>query len=370
MTSAWKRQRALCTDDEHATEKWINPDGDEFELCAKYGNPLDIVALKSNIVTNFKGRVDSIRESRTALYQSDRVESVRNCPACEVSSNQAEYQFSIYGARYNQCQNCGHVFVSPQPTAEAVDEYYASSTDYSSTYTDVPSAMQRVAQIGIPRVNWVVQTFERRFGRKPEYVLDVGAGGGHFVQACRDAGLRAEGVEISTPSRKFAHDHFGINLIDQDFTTDFDFGQPDVVTFWGVIEHVTLPSSLVEAAAGRLGNEGVVVADVPRWNSLDTGTQSVFNDSVVRHLDPLGHINCFSDNSLVHLFSRFGFDPIAVWYFGMDAYEILMQCGLRSEDPAVFERMKVAIPALQAAIDKAALSDEITLAFVSHVSGG
>jgi 2-polyprenyl-3-methyl-5-hydroxy-6-metoxy-1,4-benzoquinol methylase len=362
MTVEWKRQRALCIDDDRAIENWINPEGEAFELNAKYGNPLDIVALKSNIIADFEGRIDSIRESRIALYQSDRVESVRRCPACDVASDQADYQFSIYDARYNQCKNCGHVFVSPQPTAEAVDEYYAKSTDYSSTYTDIPSAMQRVAQIGAPRVKWVAETFERRFGRKPEYVLDVGAGGGHFVRASRDAGLRAEGVEISAPSRQFAHDHFGIDLIDQDFTTDVDLDQPDVITFWGVIEHVTLPSSLVEAAARRIGKEGLVVANVPRWNCLDTGTQSVFNDSVVRHLDPLGHINCFSDNSLAHLFSRFGFDPVAVWYFGMDAYETLMQCGLRSEDPKFFARMKVAIPALQAAIDRAALSDEIALA--------
>ncbi len=369
MTSEWRRQRALCVDDDHAIENWFNPVGEKFELLAKYGNPLDIVGLKSNIVADFKGQIDSIRESRIALYQSDRVESVRKCPACEVSSDQAKYQFSVYDARYNQCQNCGHVFVSPQPTAQAMDAFYAKSTDYSSTYTDIPSAMLRVAQIGAPRVQWVTETFERRFGRKPEHVLDVGAGGGHFVRACRDAGLRAEGVEISAPSRQFAHDHFGIELINQDFTTDFDFGQPDVITFWGVIEHVTLPASFVEAAARRIGNEGLVAAAVPRWNCLDTGTQSVFNDSVVRHLDPLGHINCFSDNSLVHLFSRFGFDPVAVWYFGMDAYELLMQCGLRSGDPEFFDRMKVAIPTLQAAIDKAALSDEIALAVALRAHG-
>jgi len=362
MTSAWKRQRALCVDDDQAVESWINPDGDAFDLPAKYGNPLDIVALKSNIVANFEGQIDSVRESRVELYRGDRVEPVRNCPTCEVSSERAEYQFSIYGARYNQCQDCGHVFVSPRPKTEAVDEYYAKSAVYSSTYTDVPSAMQRVAQIGAPRVRWVIETFEARFGRRPEYVLDVGAGGGHFVRACHETGLRAAGVEISAPSRSFAYDHFGIELIDQDFTTDFDFGQPDIITFWGVLEHVTRPSSFVEAAVRRLGRDGLAVAAVPRWNCLDTGTQSVFNDSVVRHLDPLGHISCFSDNSLVHLFSRFQLDPVAVWYFGMDAYELLMQCGLRSDDPELFDRVKTAIPTLQTAIDRGVLSDEIALA--------
>jgi hypothetical protein len=46
----------------------------------------------------------------------------------------------------------------------------------------------------------------------------------------------------------------------------------------------------------------------------------------------------------------------------MDAYEILMQCGLRSADPEFFDCVKTAIPALQAAIDRAALSCEIALA--------
>jgi 2-polyprenyl-3-methyl-5-hydroxy-6-metoxy-1,4-benzoquinol methylase len=369
VTLDWRRIAPLSVDDDRGRERWIDPDGRELELHATYGNPLDIVALKSNIVSDFRGKIDAIRESRTALYTGDRMESVEECPACEASTADAAHRCSIYEARYNQCARCGHAFVNPRPTTDACEEFYAESAQYSSTYTDIPSAMQRVAQIGMPRVRWMTETFERRFGRKPERVLDVGAGGGHFVRACRDVGLEAEGVEISESSRAFARDHFDIELLAHDFTTDFDFGEPDVITFWGVLEHVTSPSSFVRAAARRLKADGMIAAAVPRWNCLDTATQSVFSDSVVRFLDPLGHIHIFSDRSLAHLFSRFELDPIAVWYFGMDAYELLMQCGLRSEDPTTFDRVKAAIPTLQTAIDRAVLSDEIALAVVPRGLG-
>ncbi|MEC9072793.1 MAG: class I SAM-dependent methyltransferase, partial [Myxococcota bacterium] len=230
-------------------------------------------------------------------------------------------------------------------------------------YTDVEKAMQRVRGIAEPRVRWMTAVYEETYGRKPRTILDVGAGGGHFVRACLDAGYEAKGLEVSEPSRVFARNHFEIELLSEDFTNPaFDAGRPDIITFWGVIEHVTDPASLVEATARHLSEEGIVIAGVPKFNSVDTMIQTLCNDTVVRHLDPLGHINCFSENSLLTLFDRFAFDPASVWYFGMDAYEVLVQCGLRSEDPGFFERIKAAIPLLQQAIDRAALSDEVTLA--------
>ena len=47
--------------------------------------------------------------------------------------------------------------------------------------------------------------------------LDVGAGGGHFVAGLRDAGIAADGIEISVASRQFASEAFGITLSERDF---------------------------------------------------------------------------------------------------------------------------------------------------------
>ena len=121
--------------------------------------------------------------------------------------------------------------------------------------------------------------------------------------------------------------------------------------------------SLLKAAYNALsGRNTLVVAEVPRWNCLSTAMQSLFPKAVVRHLDPLGHINCFTDSSLATAFLISGFAPAAAWYFGMDAYELITQLSYLLKDNRVINAFGNSIPSLQGAIDSAQLSDEVVLA--------
>ena len=101
---------------------------------------------------------------------------------------------------------------------------------------------------------------------------------------------------------------------------------------------------------------------VPRWNCFGTVVQTAFPDSVVRHLDPLGHLHCFTDFSLATAFENSRFVPVAAWYFGMDAYELVTQLSFQMEQNSVIYTLGKHIPAFQQSIDDARLSDEIIMA--------
>ncbi len=328
------------------------------------GKPVDILALKAGVLEDFAAHAARTRDSRTRLYAPGATERVHQCPICGADSADSVLRLIVYGAAYHQCPECSHCYVLDRPTKTALEQFYASDAYYAAAYTDIRAAETRVRQVAVPKAEWMVEQFERLYGRKPQSILDVGAGGGHFVHACKQMGLEARGIELSAASRDFCRSHFGFDLDSVNFTEAWHaFQGVDVVTFWGVIEHVPDPLDLLRAAARLLeGRDGLVVAEVPRWESLSTAVQTAFPDFVVRHLDPLGHIHCFTDSSIATAFELAGFAPAAAWYFGMDAYELTVQLATLLGENRVVGTLGPHIPVLQCAADQGRLSDEIVLA--------
>ena len=232
---------------------------------------------------------------------------------------------------------------------------------YQSTYADKRTTETRIQQVAIPKAKWMIEQFKRIYGRKPKSVLDVGAGSGHFVHACKILGIMSDGVEPSETGRNFCKENFSFELMNLDFIEEQKlFADYEIITFWGVIEHTPYPLEMLKAASKSLsGKEGLVIVEVPRWSCFSTGIQSVFSDSIVRHLDPLGHINCFTDSSLATAFMLSNFDIVAAWYFGMDAYELVTQIAYLLNENKIIKKMGEYIPAFQDRLDLARLSDEM-----------
>ena len=112
-----------------------------------------------------------------------------------------------------------------------------------------------------------------------------------------------------------------------------------------------------------------MIASAPHWDSLSTAVQTLFSNSVVRHLDPLGHMHIFTDGSLATAFELAGFVPVAAWYFGMDIYELFTQLAMLV-DERIIRFGRELIPALQSTIDRGRMSDSIVLAGKPRISRG
>lgn len=330
----------------------------QFGVEVTQGKEIDILSLKVNMIGNFAEKVANTKSSRMATYQTkENLERVQNCPVCGNTSDKVKEVLNIYGASYGQCQECCHYFVLYRPTEEYLREFYKSNTEYQSTYADKRTLETRVEQVVTPKAKYVIQQYERIYGKSPVSILDVGAGSGHFVYACQQLGISCEGIEISDSGRAFCKENFGIDLIDLDFLKAAEHFNCDIVTFWGVIEHVPHPVEMLRAAHAALNDGGMIVADVPRWDCLSTAIHRALPTSVVRHLDPMDHIQCFSDSSLATAFTLSDYEIIAAWYFGMDAYELVTQISHVLNENRVIESMGKHISTLQERLDQAKLSD-------------
>jgi len=348
-------------------EIWVYKDSKaekRYNVEVTLGKPIDILSLKLNMIEDFSSNVDRIRDSRILLFKKDNIQRVDLCPICKCETKDTREILNVYGARYVKCSNCSHYFIKERPTKKDLEEFYSKDTQYQSTYADKRTTETRVQQVAIPKAKWVIRHFERIYGRKPKSILDVGAGSGHFVHACRNLGIMTTGVELSKTGRSFCKENFGFELVNKDFIEELKaFTDYEIITFWGVIEHVPYPLEMLNAASMALsGKEGLVIAEVPRWNCFSSAVQSVFSNSIVRHLDPLGHINCFTDSSLATAFKESNFDIIAAWYFGMDAYELVTQISYLLNENKVIQKMGEYIPAFQDRLDLARLSDEVVFA--------
>lgn len=336
-----------------------------FEVAVTVGKPLDILGLKGTSLSEIRDYAGFLRRAARDIYASHRSKrEIAACPCCGAGTAQAFEALSVFGIPYSRCWQCGHGFVRTQPTQEVLAEVFTESEEHSAVYTDTDTVDLRLAQVSRPKLDWMKQVYRLHRRREMTSVLDVGAGGGHFVEACRQAGLKAEGYELSRASRRFAREVFNLELRDADFLTHDDtLGKFDVITLWGLLEYTPEPRRFLEVARRQLNwQAGMLVVEVPRFDCVGTAIQRECPDTVARHLDPTSHVNCFSDASLATALFTSGFKPVAAWYFGMDAYELLIQLALRLDASDALERWAHLIPGLQASLDSAQLCDDIIVA--------
>jgi len=363
----WTKQTELTSSEEQLNEVWMREgDGktDRYPMDVYLGKKTDLVALKKNVLSNLSEQVKQFRSSRTHMYSQPEMRDVLLCPVCGTSSSQTTEKVKIYGANYSQCNTCTHVYLKQTPSEGAISQFYLSDVNYASTYTDRTAAESRLNAIAVPWTDWVINVYQKIYGTAPASVIDVGSGAGHFVEACRRRGMRSHGVELSESSRKFARDIWGIELDGRDFMDVADEYEPvDLVTFWGLLEHTPNPGAILDAAHRilRRGKKGLVIAKIPRWNSVSSSVQTNFCDSVIRHLDPMGHIMCFTDASASELYVRHGFDPRAAWYYGMDSYELMVQLSNAMKNEDLYRSTGILQGILQERFDEGRLSDGLVL---------
>lgn len=367
----WYRKSSLHLQGQNEKEIWSREQGEDtedFSVEIDMGKKTNLLKLKSNIIDSIKSKLDYYSETRLKLY-SGPTDYVDKCPVTGVDTESCIDVANIYGAKYVQTPDTGHVFVKNRPTKKSISDFYLNDITYAATYTDKEKAEFRLNSIAVPWRDWMIKKYEIQFGVKPKKVLDVGSGAGHFVEACRRAGIEADGIELSESSRDFSKKVWGIDLDGRDFTEVYEeYAGYDVVTFWGLLEHTPNPKKILNSATKIISKSdgGMVISKLPRWDSLSSASQRLNPETIIRHIDPMGHIMLFSDSSAAELYYQCDLKPVNAWYYGMDVYESLMQIGNLTKDYNHFLNTGELQMNLQQFIDEARYSDGLTLVGVKR----
>lgn len=289
-----------------------------------------------------------------------------DCPIC--GGERKEHLVEIYGFSYVTCLGCRLVYICNPPSPEEIQSLYSSDfyTQFEkSLYGDHQVSEYRLQNVATPKVQYV----EERLGRKGAW-LDIGCGTGEVLAAAQSKGWRVHGIETNLDAAKFGRERFGVPIT-TDFITETGVGQLisefDVISMFGVLEHLYKPCQVVEVISERMRKDAVLVIEVPHYPSISCFSQIAFPEFVDRIMTPPMHLMIFSMEAMVELLQRQGLGVTHAWFFGQDFYEwltTLMNVCRRTttaekEAKDIWHHLGAMISEFQEVIDSRCLSDEM-----------
>jgi cyclopropane fatty-acyl-phospholipid synthase-like methyltransferase len=357
----WTRTTDL-SDQSTKQEVWTLTHGEktqDFDVNVTFGKPIDIKSIKKD--WPFKLEIEICNGMRKFFEGSTKFVPVKKCPICGSERALAAKHKRVWSEDYNECGICRHAYMNHFPEEAFAEKYYEENYSSSGYYTDEKAIDLRLEQIYRPKIEWIIESYRKRYGQAPESVFDVGAGAGHALFAAKEKGVNAYGVERDVKFRAFCKETFDIELYSS--PDEYAAKKFDVVMSFNVIEHVDDPFDFLSMYRDLLSDRPMAIVETPKYNSITSNIQSVFKDKIRGHLIPYQHSHMFSDSSLATLFHLNGLAISDVWIFGNDAIELILQIADELDAPAS-ALIDTLYPKLQETFDRAFSSDIILIAAV------
>lgn len=231
-----------------------------------------------------------------------------DCPVCDGAS--FKELFRKHGEPFVSCEGCGLILINPRPIhAEVLETYDA---DYSKGYVAKQAGKRRRSARWVGRMKSVVPK-----GRW----LDVGCSAGFIVEAARNAGYDAWGVDVEPWGVAYARETLGLEnvrtgmLEEQGFTD----GYFNVISAYEVIEHVPDLNRFLSELKRLLAPDGVIVIHTPDIRHWRTPKKLETWEAII----PSEHLYYFSQLTLSRLVTKHGLS-VERWGFtlkpGLRAY--------------------------------------------------
>lgn len=208
--------------------------------------------------------------------------------------------------RLVRCEHCQLIYVDPRPSPEELARYYPP--EYSAFRKAIEDErwflMRWMRRRNIRRRRRAVEAYTRH---RPGQLLDVGCSTGIFLAEMRDAGWHVTGIETSSPAAEYARERFGLDVMQGTLEgSRLPANSFDAITLWDVLEHTDSPLEALHAANQLLRPDGIVVATVPNYDSLD---RRLFGPAWIG-FDVPRHLTVFTPDTLSRSLLRAGFDVL------------------------------------------------------------
>lgn len=248
---------------------------------------------------------------------------IKECPICSHSEftpflKAVDYTVSNETFSIVACNNCGFHFTNPIPTIEKIGDYYKSENYISHSSTNKGLINKLYQAVRKRTLKQKVKLVKRL--AKGNTILDIGAGTGHFLNACKTAGLNTLGLEPDTDARQFAKENFGVELQSTDQLHHLKDESKDIITMWHVLEHVYELRKDVEKISAVLKKDGTLIVAVPNRNSDDAKRYREFWAAY----DLPIHLYHFVPTDIETLFGQFDMELKEILPMKFDSYYVSM----------------------------------------------
>ncbi|WP_339274913.1 methyltransferase domain-containing protein [Paenibacillus sp. FSL W8-0426] len=239
------------------------------------------------------------------------------CPICSGQSYAELYHIEghdRFDTSLHRCNNCGSVFMDPQPTEEYLTLFYQNmyyskehrqKMGWSTEISDITPGMMRNYEIRMD----LVESFVNQTRYPRGVLLDIGCSTGHFLAEAQFRYWTVAGIEVSEKAANEGRENYGLNIITGTLNDElYEDESFDVVTAWDVIEHIPTPHNFMKNVKRILKKGGLFVANTPNVNS----SASYHRGSQWRHLDPPLHVILYDHISLRILMKMHDFEILQI----------------------------------------------------------
>ena len=184
---------------------------------------------------------------------------------------------------------------TPRPDNTDLGKYYESE-DYISHSNSNSSLFNRVYLL--IRNYTIRKKLEllKSFNSEGKDLLDIGAGTGDFLLACKNDGWAIQGVEPNKKANMVAEDKTGIKISVE--ITEILNRKFDLITMWHVLEHVPDLNFYISNLKKLLKANGTLVIAVPNYKSFD----AIYYKENWAAYDVPRHLWHFSQKAIKRLF--------------------------------------------------------------------
>jgi 2-polyprenyl-3-methyl-5-hydroxy-6-metoxy-1,4-benzoquinol methylase len=238
----------------------------------------------------------------------------RACPTC--GSSDAAQELDKDHMTIVRCRACDLVYVSPTFDEPHYREVYASQ-EYQDIVKDlgIKSHEYRVERFGRERV----ALMRPHLLPKAPRFLDVGCSTGFVVEAARDAGWEAIGIDLNPSAIDFGRTR-GLDLRTAALEDGgFADGSFDAVALFDVLEHLHDPRKTLDACVRLLRPGGIVFLYVPNYDSASR----LLMGADAHFIWPTHHLNYYTPATMQDLLERAGLDTVYVATEGLDIVDYL-----------------------------------------------
>jgi len=281
----------------------------------------------------------------------------KRCYVCNGKKTRRVSNF--YGINYVKCQKCSHVYTDRRLSDQGLKKYYSEDERYFNEAYTKKSILNLRRKVFLPKIKYV-----KKYTKGKNW-LDVGSGDGTAVAVAKSVGFRCLGIELSKTARRFAKKYHKVELYDkplENFVLE-NTKKWNVISFFGVLEHVPNPIHMVRLSNNLLAKDGIITLELPNYNSLSTYVQKL-SKIPDRHLIPYAHIMMYTIKSAQYILEKNGFKSIAVWFWGMDMIEFLKHVSRQDKDFAKSELSDLLakkLNALQSIFDEDEMGDQFLI---------
>jgi 2-polyprenyl-3-methyl-5-hydroxy-6-metoxy-1,4-benzoquinol methylase len=244
---------------------------------------------------------------------------IGKCPLCNADTSKEA--FKIDGFSYHECLHCDSLYTKPHLRDGVLDALYSDGTYQVYQNNLVKKGKEIRKEVLEERKFFQIKNFI--YKDSVPSLLDIGCGSGTFLEVCKQNGWQIEGTDISSSASKSVLENYNIKVHQGDFNK-IKFNKTfDVISLWGVLEHLSDPIATIKKVKELLNKDGMLVFEVPSADCFISEYLKKNNFSPTRYIESGRHNIFFSNKVIRQIAENFNLKVEYIETNGLDIQTIL-----------------------------------------------